>query len=218
VQADSIDKIVDSYFAATTATPFTYKGRLYPVVALSITPALLRGYTCPPGCGGCCPTFTLDWLPHEPHPYSLTPRLIEFNSRKVLVFSDTQPSNRSPRCHNLDHATGRCDIHGRHPFSCDFELIGVTRAPEGRAWSMRTRLFSRGWNMKRTDGGRGALCELLGPSDDVTADVVRKLGRLQQWADHFGLETRVGEIVAWAERWGPVLSSGGSAPNLVLRP
>jgi hypothetical protein len=194
---DSIDKIVTSYFAAVTAEPFTFKGVTYEPRPLTVKAELFRGYTCPPGCGGCCPTFTLDYLPSDPHPEIVEPRFVELSGRAVMVLSDLQADNKGPRCRNLDWSNGRCGIHGIHPFSCDFELIRFSAFPGG--FSCSTRLFSRGWNMKRTDGGVGAKCELLSPTPGWADDVTRKMRRLGEWCDHFGMRHRVGTIVEWCE-------------------
>jgi hypothetical protein len=47
----------------------------------------------------------------------------------------------------------------------------------------------------------GALCEWYSaPCDDEwKADVVRKLKRLQEWTDHFGLRTCLPEVIAYVE-------------------
>jgi hypothetical protein len=73
---DSVDKIMTAYVAAVCAEPFTYKRKHYPVKKLVVSPLILRGFTCPPMCGGCCPTFSLDYLPDERTPpgYALTAR------------------------------------------------------------------------------------------------------------------------------------------------
>lgn len=195
---DSVDKIVISYFATVTAEPFVYKGVRYDVPALTVSPLLLRGYTCPMGCGGCCRKFSLDYLPSERQPASCTPRTVVFSGRDVVIHSDAQSENASNDCKHLGQSDGRCGIHGYHPFSCDFELIRMM--PTGdRAARMTQQLFSRGWNMKRIDGERGARCTMT-PADPATvADVVRKLGRLTQWTDHFGLATRIPEVLRWID-------------------
>ena len=68
-----------------------------------------------------------------------------------------------------------------------------------RAARVTQQLFSRGWNMKRIDGQRGARCEMTPADPDTVRDVMRKLGRLQEWADHFSLSTRIPEIMAWVD-------------------
>lgn len=57
----------------------------------------------------------------------------------------------------------------------------------------------RGWNMLRVDGERGAWCEITPPTADTIADVRRKFVRLEQWAKHFGIETRIPVIIEWLD-------------------
>lgn len=198
MKADSVDKIVMQYFGAVTAQTFEYKGETYGVPRLTVSPLLLRGYTCPAGCGGCCPRFSLDYLPQEDQPRGTRPRTVKFNGYEVIIWSDTQEDHASDRCRNLRAEDGRCMIHKRRPFSCDFELIRFMARP-GTA-HMSQRLFSRGWNMKRTDGGKGAKCEMLPADPETIEDVQRKLKRLTEWAQHFGITTRVPRILDWIEK------------------
>jgi len=191
---DSLDKIVLGYFAAITTHPFTWGEHVVQPEPITFGPALLRGFTCPSGCGGCCPTFTLDYLPTEPHPYPLTRRDVTFDGRQVEVWSDEQPDNHGPRCHNLQPEDGRCGIHGRQPFSCDFELIRFIHAPTG--WRVAEQLFGRGWAMNRTDGGTGALCTITDADVETALDVARRLDRLTDWADHFGLRRHRARVLA----------------------
>lgn len=214
MEADTIDKITKSYFAAVTKKPFTYKGERYGVPTLTVSPGLLRGYTCPIGCGGCCGKFTLDYLPSESRPYGMAPREIDFDGRTVQIFTDRQKSNNTDRCSSLERGTGRCMIHGVHPFSCDFELIRVMHRREHNTAHMTQRLFARGWNMKRADGGRGSLCEITPADPSTVAEVIRKLGRLEQWAQHFGIPTRISTIISWASS---IADAPERYPDLVLK-
>lgn len=185
-RSDSLDKIVLAYFAAVTTHPFVWHSTRVEPKAMKFGPALLRGFTCPAGCGGCCPKFTLDYLPQEPaKPFGVTPRVVEFDGRPVRLFSDMQPDNDTDRCRNLNLGTGRCGIHGKQPFSCDFELIRFFQ--HDTHWTVREALFGRGWNMRRTNGGRGALCTITDADAATAQDVARRLDRLTLWADHFGL-------------------------------
>ena len=197
-KVDSIDKIVTSYFAAVCAEPFEYKGRRYEVPKLTISPHLLRGFTCPEGCGGCCPRFSLDYIPGEELPYEMGTRSVFLNGLEVLVYSDTQDNVTTHHCANLRTDNGRCGIHGRQPFSCDFELIRFLHYADTGEVRGLTKLFGRGHAMLRVDGVRGALCQLTPVDAATTADTVRKLKRLAQWCEHFGVAHRVGYIVEWA--------------------
>lgn len=211
---DSVDKIVKQYFASLTAQRFEYEGVVYDVPRLTVSPLLLREFVCHPFCGGCCRPFSLDYVPGEPRPpQGYEPRMIRFNGYDVPVFSDLQRDQKrtSNRCRNLSDPEGRCGIHAVRPFSCDFELIRFMY--RGTTAHMSQRPFTRGWRMIRLDGGQGAMCEFEPPTRESVDDTIRKLGRFQVWADHFGITTRAGLIVDWIER---IADDPLSADNLVL--
>lgn len=193
MHADSVAKIVTRYFACLTREQFEFRETLYTPKPLTVSPLLLRGYTCPSHCGGCCNLrFTLDYLPSEKRPDGCVRRNVEFSGRQVLIFSDLQSDNQTSHCRNLNEVDGRCGIYLVRPFSCDFELIRTLEYSSNHPNVLTQKLFGRGWNMKRIDGERGALCEMTPVDESTIADVVRKLGRLKQWAAHFGIKT-------WAE-------------------
>lgn len=206
---DSVDKIVERYFAAVTRVPFVYKGKEYLPKPLKVSPLLLRDYTCPVGCGGCCFKFTLDYLPDDPRPTALERRMVEFNGRPIAIYTDTQTDNDGPRCKHLTRE-GRCGIHGKHPFSCDFELIRTLAFEDADRPNVLTqKLFGRGWSYQRADGGKGALCEMLDVTPKSIMEVVRKLERLKKWTDHFKLkDTWLPEIIRLINNG--TLSRGGS--------
>src|SRR5687767_9323926 len=101
LQNDSVDKIVTRYFATVAREPFTYKGKEFQPKPLKVSPLLLRDYTCPPMCGGCCFKFTLDYLPTEKTPRLAKRRWVEFNGRQVEIWTDTQEDNSGVRCRHL---------------------------------------------------------------------------------------------------------------------
>lgn len=196
MNADSVEKVITRYFACMTTQPFHYKGKSYIPKPLSISPLLLRGYTCPEGCGGCCHIrFSLDYIIGEMVPEYMQPahkflREIEFDGRLVPVISDFQTDNKLHQCQHLNSENGRCGVYTRRPFSCDFELIRTLEYKDEQRPSVLTqKLFGRGWNMLRIDGERGALCEMLSPTPDSINEVIRKLRRLEDWAAHFGITT-----------------------------
>lgn len=199
---DTLTKVVESYFAAFAAVSFQYRGKTYEPKTLTVSPAIQGGYTCPAGCGGCCAKFTLDYLPDEPHPYELKPRLVEFDSKQYTVYSDQQKTNAGHHCTNLRQSDGRCNIHGRHPFSCDFELVRI-KIYKGDAPNRATQaLYGRGWNMLRVDGQRGSKCTLTPPTEDTQLETLRKLRRLAHWMQYFELDTcRIDVLIARLE-WG----------------
>lgn len=200
---DSVDKVLSIYMACITAEPFEYKGKVYRPKPLQVSPLIFRGFTCPPGCGGCCPRFSLDYLPYEalPDGVELAPRTVTVNGKAVMVLSDRQDDHRNHHCRNLNMDDGRCGIHGRQPFSCDFELIRFIEyapTPKREARAVVTqKLFGRGWAMLRVDGERGALCEMTEADDATKAETLRKLRRLQEWSRHFGIHTKLALVMEW---------------------
>lgn len=201
MHGDSVDKIITRYFATLTMESFTYGGKTYHPRPLRVSPDLLRGHTCPPGCGGCCHIqFSLDYLPNENLPPGVQNREVEFNGRKVVVMSDPQDDHELKRCRHLNPKDGRCGIHKVRPFSCDFELIRTLEfADESRPNVLTQKLFGRGWAMKRIDGHRGALCEMLPVTPEHAADVVRKLKRFIDWSNHFKVMTWAPHIIRLIE-------------------
>lgn len=207
---DTMDKVIPTYMASLCSEPFTYKGIEYKPRELHVSPLIFRGFTCPAKCGACCPRFSLDYLPDEPKPdgLTLTPRMIVVNHAEVLLFSDLQLDHSNHHCKNLNMENGRCGIHGRQPFSCDFELMRFMQSQQGKHDYFTQKLYGRGWNMLRVDGKRGAKCEMLPPDEHSIAEVERKLTRLKMWADHFGIKTKVPAILEWVrngDRTNPLI-------------
>lgn len=213
-QIDSFDKIVQSYFSAVTKQTFTYKGKTYKPKSLCVSTLLFRDYTCPKNCGGCCPRFSLDYLPFEEYPLNTKIREIIFNNKKYVLYSDTQKEHINHHCCHLDFE-GRCAIHKIRPFSCDFELIRIL-AFKKRSNIILTRLFGRGWNMLRIDGERGALCEITPITEISINDVIRKLKRLQMWCDYFNIENKVPDIILWANEIKPFLLKNYPVKSITL--
>jgi len=204
MMSDSIEKIVTRYFATLTREPFTFNGKRYDPKPLKVSPLLLRDYTCPPGCGGCCFKFTLDYLPSEDKPPGATKRYVEFDGRQVEIWTDSQEANDTGRCQHLQRETGRCGIYTVRPFTCDFELIRTLQPVEPnspRPNILTQKLFGRGWSYPRVDGGKGALCEMTPITRKSVKEVIRKIIRLRQWADHF-------EVHTWADKLLLLIESG----------
>lgn len=197
--ADSFDKIVQSYFSVLTCETFTYKGRGYSPKSLIVSPLIFRGFTCPAHCGGCCPKFTLDYLPTEQQPYVLEGRNITFNGKVFTLFTDKQEENNAHHCRNLNKIDARCLVHGKQPFSCDFELIRTLSFKAPYASNRLTqKLYGRGWQFLKANGERGALCQMLPITYDSVAETIRKLTRLKEWTDYFELKTYLPDILLWA--------------------
>lgn len=189
VMTDSLEKIITRYIAVVTNQEFEWRGNRYLPKPLKVSPLLLRGYTCPERCGACCPRFSLDYLPQEHKPPGLEIRKVEFNGGPVYVYSDTQTDHKDHHCRNLDKETARCKIHICRPFSCDFELIrpAVFADPESPNM-LQQRLFGRAWNMTRADGSKGTDCVMTAPTEESVEDAIRKIKRLEEWCQHFGVD------------------------------
>jgi len=210
-QVDSVEKIVERYFSATTLDIFTFKKKEFVPKKLRVSAGIfVRRMTCVAKCGACCQKFSLDYIPCEIDLLSsesrkrLEKREVSFN-RGVEVWSDRQEDNEGYSCRHLKMDDGRCGIHGSHPFTCDFELLRFYHFEDPNdPERLDHRPFGRGWAMKRIDGERGALCEWRDQCSDPEwiSDLSRKLKRLKDWADHFGIETTIGRIIEWVER-GP---------------
>ena len=200
---DSVDKIVTRYFSVVTDEVFTYKGVVYHPKDIKVSPLLFRDYTCPSGCGACCPRFSLDYLPTDNYPYALEKRFIQFNGRPIPIYSDTQTDHKNYHCRNLNMSDGRCGIHGKQPFSCDFELIRMLTFEGDSQNTITQKLFGRGWAMKRIDGGRGTRCTMTPITPYSIDEVVRKLKRLEGWCDHFHLKNKLPQILQWVTEIRP---------------
>lgn len=201
MHSDSIDKIVTSYFACVSKDDFVYKKKRYTAKPLKITELLFRGYECPENCAGCCPVFSLDYLPTETHPQGLNKREVILNDVKVPVYSDLQVNNKTIKCKNVNYRNGRCKIHGKQPFSCDFELIRTLMYRDAKKPNvMLTRLFGRGWALTKIDGSKGALCVIGTIRDKSVKDIKRKITRLNQWCDHFKINSHCPDILKWIEQ------------------
>lgn len=195
---NSIDKIIKSYFSVVAKKEFTYKNRLYVPKSYKVSPLILRGFTCPENCGACCNLhFTLDYLPEplEKHPYKLASRIVNFNNKEFIIFSDFQ--NKSiHHCQNLNMINGRCMIHGLHPFSCDFELLRFFNYKSIHIPNVITsKLYGRGWNLNKCNNERGALCKMLPANNENKLEIIRKLNRLKMWCNYFELDNNIDDII-----------------------
>lgn len=200
-ERDSLDKVIGTYFAMVTAVPFTFRGKEYQPKALRVSPGVFRGFTCPAGCAGCCPRFSLDYLPTERRPqFDLghITREVEFNGKSFRIVSDMQKDHDGMKCRNVNWDDGRCGIHGLQPFSCDFEVLRFLEMSDpSRPNGLTSKLFGRGWAMMRVDGVRGALCEMTEADEESLRDNLRKLKRLREWVEYFELPHRLNQIIEW---------------------
>lgn len=212
-QNDSLDKVIPTYFGAFNTAPFEYGGKVYEPRPLRVSPLLARGLGCPPGCAGCCPRFSLDWLPFEDMPRDDIPkRTVMVNKKLYIVHSDMQKPGW--HCKNVIHTegtamNGRCGIHGKQPFSCDFEIIRLKHfnALGGDPNQILTAPFGRAWAMLRVDGERGALCEVTEETRLNAFEAARKLRRLAGWMEYFEVPHKVGAVVEYLENGGWILNA-----------
>lgn len=221
---DSIGKIV-GYFAAVTKVTFTYKGKTIAPLPLEVLPSLAKGFNCPDNCGACCrDKFTLDYIDGDGEgvPDGLKRREVQFNGKKLIVFSDQQLRNWSDRCKYLLPENSRCDIHGVHPFTCAIELIRVRKADIRNYNTIGVMEFGRGWQLARANGEKGTLCEIEEAAPASVAESIEKMERLRTWAEYFGLtETWVPDIIDYlrSERYleGSIIL-GGEGVELYEKP
>jgi len=192
---NSLDKIVYSYFAAVTREAFEYRSKTIQPRPLYVSPNIFRGFVCPEKCGGCCPRFSLEYIPSELHPSTAFQYEISVNGNARPLFHDPQTDHSNHHCRFLEREKGRCLIYQRRPFHCDFELIRVFISSKQNRLSQQ--LFGRKWQLLRIDNVRGALCHMTPVDDNTVAEVVRKLKRLKEWTDHFQLQTWLPEILEW---------------------
>jgi Fe-S-cluster containining protein len=211
---DSVEKVILKYFASITKVSFTVGNTVVTPRPLIVSWTLARGYECPQDCGACCPKFTLDYIPEENKPDSAKERLVEFNGKQIQVFSDIQMENNGTHCKYVSMPGARCAIHPVRPFSCDFELVRFymgTTTPNNR---IGLGPFGRSWNLTRAmSTEKGTCCVIKPPTEESIQDTIRKLQRLQAWAQHFGLlETWIPEIIEF------LTSTKGQAGNRKLTP
>lgn len=198
-RVSTIYKIASTYMKAFALEDFVLDGEKIPVPSeVVISPLLWRGYTCPAMCGGCCFKFSLLWIPDEGQPNDNVFRAEKhylFNGKRIKFYEDDQANNEDKYCKHLQKEDGRCGIHGKHPFACDFELIKILHKKNDRTW-VGTKLFGRGHAYKAVDGVKGAKCTIT-PTDDASiSDVLRKLNRLKQWMDYCGIDNTLAQVIS----------------------
>lgn len=216
---DSTHKIIDTYFAAITKTSFTYRGKIYEPRPLRVYKTIVNGHICPPGCGACCLSFTLDYLPEgEPLPHGTKPVQIEFNGSTYLIQRISPLSKTATHCQFVD-GNARCTIHEHNPLSCDFEPIRIEIGQSKNYNTMGVEHYGRRTVLPKVNGVRGTLCDFTPPTEQSIADNIRKLKRLQQWANYFGLtETYLPDILryieseAWKRRTHTCAPAGWTTP------
>jgi Fe-S-cluster containining protein len=198
---DSVGKIISSYFSVVNTEAFKFDKINWQVKPLKISPLLLRDTICPENCGACCSKFSLDWIPTEPRPDhpDMKERYIKFNDKDYLVYTiypENKPSISKYHCMFVN-SIGRCEIHGAHPFSCDFELIRPMHYKDRNL--LLTKLYGRCWNLLKVNNIRGGLCKITEINESGKTETKRKLLRLQQWCNYFELPTKIDQIIDWIQ-------------------
>lgn len=168
---------------------------------ITISPLFYRDYKCPSHCGGCCPKFSLVYF--EGKRWDLFKELypdyaIKFNKRiynGVIIYEDTQEENNNHHCKNLNMENGRCLIHKANPFSCEFELMKVRKIKEDI--SIINKLFGRGWQLKRIDGERGAMCEMKDFNYEKFLKDLSLLKELNDYAKKLNYDTILPEVIEY---------------------
>jgi len=201
---DSLDKVFSSYIAGVCDEEVHYKKLILQPKSLRVSKGLFRGFTCPSMCAGCCPQFSLDYLPSEDRPVfsTIQPRIVCVNGKEKVIFSDFQEEYRGDHfCRHVNKENGRCEIHGLQPFTCDFELIRFAISTSlSRPNQMNQRLFGRGWSFLTVEGKRGAKCSITSITKDTIQDTLRRLKRLLQWCKYFEIQTCLPVIIDYAEK------------------
>lgn len=192
---DSMDKVVKTYFKAFTTAPFEYKGAVVEPMTTFLSPTLARKLLCLANCAGCCSVrFSLDWLPYEDCELDpdLTARTVMGKS-VFTVFQAPAKPGEDRFCKNVDHSTGFCKIHGKHPFSCDFETVRIKHWESQNKAVVGVGPYGRGWQLMKVDGTRGALCQHI--DGEGVEESLRKLIRLKGWMDYFNIGNKVNSAI-----------------------
>ena len=228
---DTVEKIVGSLFAGFTKVPIGFAGKWHRPKPLQLSATLLRGFSCNHhGCGACCYPVSLEYLPGESRPEGVFGRERQINiafqvpggtvvhSVKIIRLKQRGAS----RCCYLS-TTGKCTIHGAHPFMCNFAPLAVRQYKDPtRPNLFLNTAFSRSWNMTKVNGVKGAACEFI-PSSvqnerENAENVASHLQALLSWTEHFGLfETYIPEAIEYIlKRQLPVTLSPGEVHGLLI--
>ncbi len=191
---DSFDKIVDTYFSTFNREEFVWKNKTYTPKNFYANENLAKTHRCYKDCGGCCCKFSLDYIPSEPLPYEEGFKTKEAFGKKY--FSDEQEPGW--HCKHLIKENGFCGIHGKHPFSCDFEAIRIHKFKESDN-RVSVAPFGRAWALLKVDGQRGGICTFDEPTQEGANESARKLKRLKEWMDYFEIKHCVDDVIEWLE-------------------
>lgn len=166
---------------------------------VQLSPKFFRSYECVDRCCACCPKFSLDYFPGgrwEKFKIRYPGKLKLFEKRTlngVQIYSNFQVDNKFYFCRFLNLTTGKCTIQDYKPFSCKFEIIKVSKLKDGAI--LIKKKFSRGWNLKRLDGQRGARCKILPFNYLEFLEDINLLCELNEIGNQFRVKTKLISII-----------------------
>jgi len=166
---------------------------------VQLSPKFFRSYQCTEKCCACCPKFSLDYFEGERWEGFKThyPDKLKFFQKRtfsgVQVYSDFQKDNDAYFCRFLNLTTGKCTVHDSNPFSCRFEIIKVSKLKDGAI--LIKKKFSRGWNLKRLNGQKGAQCKILPFNYLEFLEDLNLLHELNEIGYQFGIKTKLTPII-----------------------
>jgi len=191
---DTVDRIISNILIPLSKIPVEYKDEIHHPKNVRISSSIFKSLQCPVNCGGCCwKSVTLDWFPHEEHHPLAESRMVEFGDKQYEVMSIVAENPDIP-CQFLD-AVGRCNIYSVRPFLCDFSFIRIVK--RASHYTMMNSTPSRGFHLKRVDGGKGNMCTMDSFDDTVIANRLRQFNSLRQIAEYFEMDTWVPEIITY---------------------
>jgi Fe-S-cluster containining protein len=207
---DTVDRIISNIVIPISREPVNYKGVVYQPKKLRISASIFNSLICPENCGGCCwRSVTLDWFPHEnAHPAAVA-RTVEVNGRSFGILSLVSEDPLKP-CQFLD-GIGRCKIYNQRPFLCDFSFIRIQ--DKHRHYTMMNSTPSRGFHLKRVDGGKGNACHMTEIDEETLNHRLEQFLSLKAIVDYFQIDTWVDEIIAHIRR-GPTHLSMDFDPGI----
>lgn len=166
---------------------------------VQLSPKFFRSYQCTKKCCACCPKFSLDYFegPRWEGFKARYPDKLKFFQKRVLngvqIYSDFQEDNKNYFCRFLDLTTGKCTIQDYKPFSCNFEIIKISKLKGGGI--LIKKKFSRGWNLKRLNGQKGAQCKILPFNYSEFLEDLNLLRELNVISTQFGIKTKLPSII-----------------------
>jgi Fe-S-cluster containining protein len=197
------DKFLNHYFVALARSK-----------TLVVKQNLASAYHCH-CCGACCSKFSLDYLPFESRPDTAVECSIEYGTNYIF-YSDTQKDNKSNWCRHLSH-DARCKIYEHRPLSCDFEMIRVSNGKLNSTITVDRYMHPHYMvqymlhQHARIPGDlhnvverqyRPLCTKRLALNQSHAYESIRKLRRLQSWADYFHIDTWIPEIIEYLATGG----------------